>query len=98
MLQQNFEDVIKIQSKIDLEEEGVFKELADKDLPTYIYAGKNDKRTRWQDAQDLKSRIPNAQLQIYEDCGHAIMLEKQDDFIEKIKQLCDNNMDEELMY
>lgn len=43
--------------------------------PTWVIVGRNDIRADWQNHVDGASRIPNATVQIYEECGHLPYLE-----------------------
>ena len=49
-------------------------------VPTLVVWGRQDRVLPLAHAHVAERSIPNASLQIFEECGHAPMIEKPDDF------------------
>lgn len=54
--------------------------------PTLLITGRNDPRASWQEAEAAVKRIPRCSLRVYEDCGHAPMLEHPARFNTEVSQ------------
>jgi pimeloyl-ACP methyl ester carboxylesterase len=53
-------------------------------VPTLIVAGRNDVLRENGYAEDLQRRIPDAQLEVFDNCGHMPQIEQADLFNEKL--------------
>ncbi|WP_430397435.1 alpha/beta fold hydrolase [Ferrovibrio sp.] len=51
---------------------------------TLVITGRNDIRAAWQRAEEAAKRIPDCQLKIYDECGHAPMIEHTDRFCDDL--------------
>lgn len=73
----------------------VFKNVIEEDLtpclmqiktPTLILWGKKDKLTPVKDGYLMKQKIPNSQLEVFENIGHSLRRENPELLIQKIKE------------
>ncbi len=60
------------------------QELPNITVPTMLIWGRNDNITPAFVAEDFQKLLPNAQLAFMEECGHAPMMEKPQEFIEHL--------------
>jgi len=56
-------------------------------LPVSVLAGDSDGLTPASGGQDLAGRLPNADFQVLESCGHQLMLEKPDAVLKAFNKL-----------
>lgn len=54
--------------------------LGDVTVPTLVIGGTHDRITVPQASEHLAEHLPKAELKIFEDCGHMVMLERHDEF------------------
>lgn len=59
------------------------------DCPTLVIASENDALRSLEEAEELVAAIPNAELQLIEDCGHMIPLEQPQALAESIVRWLD---------
>lgn len=58
----------------------VLDRLEEMRVPTLVITGRNDIRSSWEKHVEGAARMPDAELNIYEDCGHIPYLEHADRF------------------
>lgn len=61
-------------------------ELPNLDIPVNLIWGKNDNITPLFVAEEFQRLLPNAQLNVIDECGHAAMMEQPDSFNEILEQ------------
>ncbi|MDD4862204.1 MAG: alpha/beta hydrolase, partial [Smithellaceae bacterium] len=59
--------------------------------PTLIILGKDDPIFPIPLAEDFQKKLPNAKMIIYENCGHAILLEKPDRLSKDMREFLKGN-------
>lgn len=60
-------------------------------VPTLIVWGQKDREVPLKFAQTMYSKIPQAKLRIFENCGHFLFLEKPKDFAKVVKDFINSN-------
>ena len=58
-------------------------------VPTLVLAGRHDVFTSWPQARRIASRIPAAELVIFEDSGHMPWLDEPEHFFDVVAQWLD---------
>jgi len=64
----------------------VMNQLKDIRVPTLIICGSEDQLTPVKFSEYLRDNIPNSRLEVIADAGHMVMLEKPEEFNEKIRR------------
>jgi pimeloyl-ACP methyl ester carboxylesterase len=64
----------------------VMSRLKEIELPTLIICGLEDQVTPVKYSEYLKNNIPNSRLEIIADAGHMLMLERPEEFNERLKK------------
>ena len=66
--------------------------LEDIDLPTLVIGGGHDRLTLAKASYYLAEHLPQADLHVFEDCGHTTMLERHEDFNELLRVFFDETL------
>ena len=61
-------------------------------IPALIIAGSRDRITLAEASEYMARRMPKAQLEILEDCGHMTMMERHDEFNELVSSFLRDNL------
>lgn len=64
----------------------VMNQLKDIKVPTLIICGSEDQLTPVKYSEYLRDNIPNSKLEVIDGAGHMVMLEKPEEFNEKIRK------------
>jgi 2-hydroxy-6-oxonona-2,4-dienedioate hydrolase len=62
-------------ASVDESEWQAYPRLEKITAPTLLITGRNDPRASWRRAEEAAARIPRCESRVYEQCGHAPMLE-----------------------
>ena len=68
----------------DSREHRAYHRLEEIGVPTLVITGRNDIRTSWKIVEQGCTRIPDAELVIFDGCGHLPMIEHADRFNEAV--------------
>jgi len=70
----------------EIPEVQIYHRLEAISAPTLIISGRNDVRASWERAEEARTRIPDAKLLLFEQCGHSPMSEHPDRFNHALRE------------